>query len=54
MKVLVIFAALLTEVTSFGKVMKFMYPNISPFFMLLSLFEYLFLEFPFAVWWSDG
>jgi len=49
MDVLVIFAVLLNEVTSFGKVMKFMYPNIFPFYMLLSLFEYLFLDLPFAV-----
>jgi hypothetical protein len=54
MDVLVIFAALLNEVTSFGTVMKFMYPNFSPFFMLLSLIEYLFLDLPFAVWWFDG
>lgn len=33
MDVLVIFGVLVNEVTSFGKVMKFIYPNISPFFM---------------------
>jgi hypothetical protein len=47
--VLVIFGVLLDQVTSFGKVMKFMYPNISPFFRLLSLIEYFFLDMTFAV-----
>ena len=54
MVVLVIFAVLLNEITSFSKVMEFMYPNISPFFMLLSLIAYLFLDLPFAVWWFAG
>ena len=41
MDVLVFFAVLLNEVTSFSKVVEFMYPNISPFFMLLSLIVFL-------------
>lgn len=54
MDILVIFVVFLKEVTNFGKVIKFMYPNISPFFMLLSLIEYLFLDLPFVVWWFAG
>lgn len=49
MDVLVIFVVLLDQVTTFGKVIKFMYPNFSLFFMLLSLIEYFFLNMTFAV-----